>query len=202
MPTIAQPAGPGQPGLYDRASLAARDGAVTTESARLAVYLVIFGAAVRADGTASGSLRRRCENAVRFARDYASPCFLVTGGVGRHGPAEAEVMRDLLVEQGIAPARIVLESEARDTLESVRYCARLLRARGDADRVVVCSSSYHNARCALLFRLAGFRSLARPTPSDRPHLGTAKWLRYVLKEFVATPWDAAILLALKIGNAV
>jgi hypothetical protein len=96
----------------------------------LVVYLVIFGAAVRADGgSPSGSLRRRCENAVRISHDYAAACFLVTSGVGRHGPAEALVMRDLLVERGVAPARIVLETAARDTLESVRCCSRLLRER-------------------------------------------------------------------------
>jgi uncharacterized SAM-binding protein YcdF (DUF218 family) len=168
----------------------------------LTVYFVIFGAAVRPDGSPSGTLRRRCEHAVSTSRAFPSPIFVATGGVGRHGPAEALVMRDVLIEAGVPTDRIVLETEARDTLESVRFCTRLLRRRGDVERVVVCSSSYHNPRCAWLFRLAGFESHAEPTPSDRPHLGDAKWLRYVGKEFIATPWDTALLLALKIGRAI
>jgi uncharacterized SAM-binding protein YcdF (DUF218 family) len=158
-------------------------------------YIVIFGAAVRADGTASGSLRRRCENAVQHGGAGAiGPCYLPSGGIGRHGPAEALVMRDILLAQGVDPSRILLECEARDTLESVRLCTRLLRRRADVGRVLVSTSSYHRLRCRLLFRLAGFDSMALPTASDRPYLGWSKWLRYGVKEFLATPWDAAWLL--------
>lgn len=170
---------------------------------------MIFGAAVRPDGSASGSLRRRCENAARFGArgqrthvEQGGPFFVPTGGVGRHGPAEAVVMRDILVELGIAAPCILVEPEARDTLESVRLCTRLLRQRADVDRVWVSSSSYHNPRCTLLFRLAGFRSLSVPTSSDRPFLGWAKWLRYVCKELLATPWDAAWLLLHRIGRNI
>jgi uncharacterized SAM-binding protein YcdF (DUF218 family) len=158
-------------------------------------YIVIFGAAVRADGTASGSLRRRCENAVRHGRSGPTgPFYLPSGGVGRHGPAEALVMRDILLEHGVEASRILLECEALDTLESVRLCTRLLRQRPEVGRVLVSTSSYHRLRCALLFRLAGFDSMALNTASDRPHLGLGKWLRYVIKELLATPWDAALLL--------
>lgn len=169
----------------------------------MADYIVIFGAAVRADGSASGSLRRRCENAVHHGgAGPAGPWYLPSGGVGRHGPAEALVMRDILLEHGVAAPRIVLEREARDTLESVRLCTRLLRRRPDVGQVLVSTSSYHRLRCALLFRLAGFDSVALPTASDRPHLGWSKWLRYVIKELLATPWDAALLLMHKFRRTI
>jgi uncharacterized SAM-binding protein YcdF (DUF218 family) len=169
----------------------------------VADYIVIFGAAVRADGSASGSLRRRCENAVRYGgAEHGNPFFLPSGGIGRHGPAEALVMRDILVELGIEEQRVLLECEARDTLESVRLCTHILRRRPDVGQVIVSTSSYHRMRCTLLFRLAGFDSTALPTASDRPYLGWSKWLRYVLKELLATPWDAAVLLAHKIGRTI
>jgi uncharacterized SAM-binding protein YcdF (DUF218 family) len=161
----------------------------------VADYIVIFGAAVRADGSASGSLRRRCDNAIQHGgAGPGGPCYLPSGGVGRHGPAEALVMRDILLDHGVPPSRILLECEAQDTLESVRLCTRLLLQRPDVGRVLVSTGSYHRLRCRLLFRLAGFDSAALPTASDRPNLGWAKWLRYVLKELLATPWDAALLL--------
>jgi uncharacterized SAM-binding protein YcdF (DUF218 family) len=161
----------------------------------VADYIVIFGAAVRADGSASGSLRRRCDNAVRHGgAGPVGPFYLPSGGVGRHGPAEALVMRDILLGQGVAEPRILLECESRDTLDSVLLCTRLMRQRPEVGRVLVSTSSYHRLRCALLFRLAGFDSQALPTASDRPYLGWGKWLRYVVKELVATPWDTALLL--------
>lgn len=171
----------------------------------MTVYLVVFGAAVRPDGSASGSLRRRCEQAVAASRRLPAGqafCFIATGGVGRYGPAEAAVMRDLLCAQGVDEARIVEEPESRDTLESVRRCARILRQRGDATRVLVCSSGYHNPRCVWLFRIAGFAASADAVPSDRPYLGSAKWLAYVFKEFVVTPWDALLLFTLKMRRAI
>ena len=161
----------------------------------MADYIVIFGAAVRADGSPSGSLLRRCQTALCHGGLGAlGPFYLPTGGVGRHGPAEALVMRDWLLLQGVAESRIVLECEARDTLQSVRLCSRILQRRGDADSVQVATSDYHGPRCALLFRIAGFDSQVLPAAPDRSHLGTAKWLRYALKELIATPWDAAWLL--------
>jgi uncharacterized SAM-binding protein YcdF (DUF218 family) len=172
----------------------------------VADYIVIFGAAVRADGSPSGSLRRRCENAAAAGRAPgpagAGPWYLATGGVGRHGPAEALVARDVLVQLGVPTERVLVEPQARDTLESVRLCTRILRRRGDCERVLVSSGSYHNLRCVWLFRLAGFASRAVPTATDRPHLGGAKWLRYVAKELLATPWDLALLCAHKIGRSI
>jgi uncharacterized SAM-binding protein YcdF (DUF218 family) len=68
--------------------------------------------------------------------------------------------------------------------------------------VLVSTSSYHRLRCTLLFRLAGFDSVALPTASDRPYLGWGKWLRYVIKELLATPWDAALLLMHKLRRTI
>ncbi len=164
--------------------------------------LVIFGAAVRADGSASGSLRRRCELALRTGAGLRNPLYMPSGGVGRHGPAEALVMRDLLRAGGVADDRIVVEREASDTLQTVRLCTRLLRKLPTQPTVVVCSSSYHQPRCVWLLRLAGFACSAAPALSDRPHIGWAKWLRYSLKECLVTPWDMAILWALKMRKAI
>ena len=65
---------------------------------------MIFGAAIRPDGQPSGTLRRRVEGAYRIGSIFRDPIYLVTGGVGRYGPAEATVMRDQLLGYGV-PAR-------------------------------------------------------------------------------------------------
>ncbi len=103
----------------------------------MTICVVVFGAAVRPDGTASGSLRRRCERAAVLARGLEQPWLLATGGVGRYGPAEALVMREILLEAGVPESRILLEPHARDTLESVRLCTRMLRARPEVERLLV-----------------------------------------------------------------
>jgi len=164
-------------------------------------YFIIFGAAVRADGSPSGSLRRRIEGALALSAETPNCKFIVTGGVGRHPPAEALVMRDLLKQSGVPDEDILLDCEATDTLSSVINCATILRKCGDATRVVVCSSGYHNPRCAWLLRLIGQPASLGKMPRDRPHLGCPKWLYYVLREIPAIAWDTLLLLVHRLGDS-
>jgi uncharacterized SAM-binding protein YcdF (DUF218 family) len=160
----------------------------------VSVYLVIFGAAVRADGTPSGTLSRRVTGALSIAREIPNRIFAATGGPGRHGPAEASVIRELLTTAGVDADEILVEDQAEDTLQSVILCHRILRRRSDVDLIIPCSSPYHNLRCALLFRMLGYKVQIHPMPKDRPHLPLWKWFFYVLKEAIALPYDTAMLL--------
>lgn len=120
--------------------------------------------------------------------------FLATGAVGTHGPAEAEVIGAALVDAGIDPARIIIEPGGRDTLESVRRCHAILRERGDCQRIVCATSGYHQPRCALLFRLLGYRVVMPTTNARRSNVRRRLYARLLAKEVVATPYDAALLL--------
>jgi uncharacterized SAM-binding protein YcdF (DUF218 family) len=159
----------------------------------VSVYLIIFGAAVHADGSPSGSLARRVEGAIAFARTVAKPKFIATGGIGRYGPAEAVVIRELLMRSGIGQQDILLEDQARDTLDSIEFCHAILVGCDDVEVVVPCTSTYHIPRCALLFRMLGYAIRIPPMPSDQPHLPWPKRLIYVIKECVAVPYDALLL---------
>ena len=155
---------------------------------------MIFGAAVGADGTPSGSLSRRVTGALALARGIPSRIFLATGGVGRHGPSEASVVRDLLLVAGVPPDDIVIEDKATDTLQSVLFCHAILRGRNDVSLLVPCSSGYHNFRCGLLFGMLGYRVRIERMPPELEKLGLWKWSRYVAKEILAVPYDATLLL--------
>jgi uncharacterized SAM-binding protein YcdF (DUF218 family) len=161
----------------------------------VSVYFIIFGAAVRDDGRPSGTLRRRVESALRAGRGEANPIFVPTGGAGKNGFVEAEAMRDLLRAAGAPAADILLEPNARDTLESVRFVDALLRTQGCVERVVPCTSRYHLPRCWLLLRLAGWPVRLAPMQGDLGRLPARRLARFWLKELVATPYDAALLLA-------
>lgn len=157
-------------------------------------YFVIFGAAVRPDGSPSGTLERRTLGALALGKSSRSAMYLATGGQGRYGPPEAEVMKSLLVRGGVPEEQIVLEPNATKTIESIVYCTRILADRGDVGSITVCSSPYHNWRCSILFRLNDIAAQRGAIPSDRPMLGLRKWLYYCLREIVATPVDACLLL--------
>jgi uncharacterized SAM-binding protein YcdF (DUF218 family) len=160
----------------------------------MSTYLVIFGAAVHADGSASGTLRRRVEGALTVGRAIPDACYLPTGGAGAAGFVEADLIRALLIKGGVPEEAIVSERWARDTLESVKFCDVILRDRGDADVVIPCSSRYHIVRCAALFRLLGWNVKTTDMPSDVGSVSTGKLLYYYFSELIAIPYDWCLLM--------
>jgi uncharacterized SAM-binding protein YcdF (DUF218 family) len=161
----------------------------------MTTYLLIFGAAVTAEGAPSGTLARRIEGALAAAHGVADARFMPTGGAGANGIVEADVIARVLREAGVPAAAIAPERQARDTLESALLCDALLRAAGDADLVLPCTSRYHQPRCALLLRLLGWRVRIPPMPGDLGRLPLAKLCAYWAKEVAALPYDALLVLA-------
>lgn len=161
----------------------------------MAAYFLIFGAAVRPDRTPSGTLLRRIQGALTAASGSPGARFLCSGGAGASGHVEADVMRDLLLQAGVAPDAILMEREGRDTLHQVRLCSAILHAAGDVEEVVPCTSRYHVPRCAILLRALGWRVRTAPMPGDWGLLPARKYLWYHLKEVAALPYDLALLLA-------
>jgi uncharacterized SAM-binding protein YcdF (DUF218 family) len=155
--------------------------------------MLVFGAAIRASGKPSPTLRRRLEAAVEAAKRCRRPIFIVSGASVGAGPTEAAVMRQTLLEHGIPAEAVLDEPKSRDTLEQVRRCAVLLDSIGDPGRILVCTSGFHQPRCRLLLRMLGFAAEPVPMPGERAALGWRSWLYYVLREIAATAWDSFLL---------
>jgi uncharacterized SAM-binding protein YcdF (DUF218 family) len=117
-----------------------------------------------------------------------------TGGAGKSGFIEAEVMRRILSESGVPAEHIVVEPQGRNTLESTRLCDTLLRAAGNVECVIPCTNPYHLARCAVLLRLQGWPIRLVPMPSDLRNVPGLKLLFYYIKECAALPCDVVLLL--------
>lgn len=166
--------------------------------------IVIFGAAVRPDGSPSPTLRRRVEAAAGFGAGLEPPpLYLPTGARGRHGPAEAEVMAALLHALGVPPERILEERTGTDTLSSALACLRLLRARGHRGLVHVATSRYHLPRCLLLLRLGGVAARpVSPPPAQPPDVSWRSRWWWRLREVPALPWDAALMLWARLVRGV
>ncbi len=157
--------------------------------------VIIFGAAVRPDGRPSAALAARVAAAIAWGEAQAEPpLYLPTGGVGRHGPAESEVMARLLREAGVQAARIEQEPTATDTLSSAIACARLLRALGHRGPVRAATHRYHLPRCLALLRIAGLRAEAVPPPPGPPSASWRRSLYWRLREVPGLPYDAALMV--------
>jgi vancomycin permeability regulator SanA len=154
---------------------------------------VVFGAALRPDGSPSGVLARRIEGAAAIYGGLGEAWVIVTGGPVAHPTPEAHVMRAALVAAGVPAERILVEDQARDTLDSVRLCDAILRTKSEVNMVVPATSGFHQPRCAALLKLKGWRVRRFRMPPDRPHMGALRWWAALTKEALATPWDVALL---------
>ncbi|APH56238.1 Hypothetical protein GbCGDNIH6_0442 [Granulibacter bethesdensis] len=159
--------------------------------------IVIFGAAVHPGGIPSPTLRRRVEAAHDLGRKMPDVMFMPTGGVGRHGPAEAEIMRRLLLTLGVPDAAILMEPTGTDTLSSAKAVAALLRKDSACHApVFVATSRYHMGRCVTLLRLAGIAASAGIAPDFRAS-GEWKWW---LRDCLAWPYDVMLMIAWRLNQ--
>ena len=146
--------------------------------------IVVFGAGVRPDGSASETLARRVGYALAAAEADPGATLFCSGAQGRYGPPEAVVMGDLL-RRHVAPGRLHLDTESRDTLETVRRAAAFYRA-GGYRRLIAATDNYHDPRVRMLFALYGVRS--RRIPFTQRGGRRLIW-RMRLREAAALPYD-------------
>jgi vancomycin permeability regulator SanA len=152
--------------------------------------VVIMGAAVRPGGEPSRALRERVQAALAWGERQDPPAlYIPTGAVGRHGPAESEVMSRLLRDAGVPLDRIVQEPTGTDTLSSVRACLRVLDRLEWEGEVRVATHGFHLPRTLTLFRLGGRPASAVPPPGR----ALARNWYWRLREVPGFPYDAALM---------
>ena len=156
--------------------------------------IVVLGAAVWPGGRPSHALKRRVVHAVHLFQAKQAGVLLMTGGLGRHPPHEAYLMRDLARAQGVPAQSIVMEDRATSTFESGAYCAPIFAQRGWTTAVIV-TDGYHLPRSVLTFRSFGVRAVGSAAPYRWRfrHLWKHWWMS--CREVVAYLWYCWLILA-------
>ena len=86
-------------------------------------------------------------------------------GILYKSDSEADGAAAILTKLGVAPDRLILEANARDTYENAVYLKKKLAEDGDSDgRWLLITSAYHMPRSMGAFRQAGFD--VEPWPVD------------------------------------
>lgn len=110
------------------------------------------------------SAAERMTETVRLARRLPETKVIITGGsaanMRRIDAGAGEVAR-YFREVGIAPSRIVVESQSRNTWENATL-TRALIAPAPTDRFLLVTSAWHMPRAMGVFRQAGFNVSAWP----------------------------------------
>ena len=126
----------------------------TTDYRRPADVVVVFGARVRLDGTASLTLANRVITASELYREGLADTIVMTGGIEPIGFDETIVMRDLAVQLGVPSDAIILDPGGHNTDASVANTTRIF---GDhrMRRILAVSQFYHLPRIKLAYAGAG-----------------------------------------------
>jgi vancomycin permeability regulator SanA len=119
---------------------------------------VVFGNKVERDGQPSSGLERRLERALDLYRRGAVKAILVSGGLGVEGYQEADVMRDVLVRNGVPPAVILVDGAGNNTRLTAIHARAILESRGWRSAVVV-TQYYHVPRAKLALRQEGIEQV-------------------------------------------
>ncbi len=101
-------------------------------------------------------------DAVALARRYpVAKLVLVGGGSFPFGYSDARATLQFVVDQGIAPARILVEEKSRTTHENAVYAKELVRPAPGETWLLV-TSAYHMPRAMGTFRAAGWPVIPYP----------------------------------------
>jgi uncharacterized SAM-binding protein YcdF (DUF218 family) len=136
--------------------------------------IMLLGGAVNpAVSLSSGETTFNCSTArvlgaVALARDHPEAKLVMVGGEGGLSPigySEARATLGFVVNEGIAPSRLLLEEKSRSTHENAVYAKELLRPAPGQTWVLV-TSAYHMPRSVGAFRAAGWQVIPYPVDFD------------------------------------
>lgn len=162
--------------------------------------LVVLGARVEPTGEPSPTLRARVHHAVDVACLGGPRLFVVSGGVGDFGPAEAEVGLALAGQLGLGGVETAAERASHSTHENAVQTAKLLRERR-VRHVVLVSDPYHLPRARLEFEAEGLHVQVSPVLDAPRHQALAERCLWALREVLALA-RFAVRHALKPGRTV
>ncbi len=149
--------------------------------------IVVLGARVLEDGRPSSSLWRRVHHAVELMRKGRSKVLLLTGGIGKHWPSEALVMKELSVSYGVAPDQIIMDETATSTMQNAAACAQIMRKNGWTTAIIV-TDYYHLKRSLLAFKSFGISAIgSAPEQKDYDRIHWRRWYLYT-RELLALIW--------------
>jgi uncharacterized SAM-binding protein YcdF (DUF218 family) len=107
---------------------------------------------------------RRCLYAWELYRRFGPlPVFVSGASVnpGRQGPGEAEAMKQFLLELGIRPEDLYLESSSSTTHENAIFTSRVLQ-QGGIEKIILVTEALHMARSEGCFRKQGIDVIPAP----------------------------------------
>ena len=132
-------------------------------------YVLILGGPIDGDKP-TPLLLERIKKGAQLLKENSALKAVVSGGIKGETQrlSEAEIMKNALLDLGISENRIILENEAKTTLQNFQYTKKLL---GDDARVAFVTSKFHIWRSKIIMKKAGVDYLPVASPNGEGSLG-------------------------------
>lgn len=148
---------------------------------------VVLGTEVLSGGRPSSTLAARVHHAARLYARRRVRLIIATGGVGKHPPAEAEVMGRVLGEEGVPDDAVMLEDRALNTWDSARFVTDMAKRLGVSD-VLVVTDPLHCVRTVAAFERAGLGAWSEPVYGSPMWRGSWSRRGQFVRELGALVW--------------
>ena len=124
---------------------------------------VVLGNEIKRNGKPADRLKARLDCGLDLYRRKIVPRIMVSGGTGKSGFSEAQVMHDYLRHAGVPDADIIVDPVGVNTMATAVNTAELMRQHG-WKTVIAVSQYYHVPRSVYAFRKAGIASVSGARP--------------------------------------
>ena len=111
--------------------------------------IIVLGTPADDDGNPTPTQLSRVTEAVQEYQRGVAPRLILSGGAAHNNFVEAEVMARIAESQGIPASAILLEPNARDTMQNACYSTRIMRDH-DWRSAEVISNQSHLPRAGLI----------------------------------------------------
>lgn len=129
-----------------------------TDNLGKADVAVVLGNKVEKDGQPSPRLKSRLDRTIELYQRKYFDLIIVSGGIGKEGYDEADVMKDYLINFGIPANKILIDNQGLNTFLTAQNTRKLTK-KLNFQSVLLVTQYYHITRTKLAFKKAGFRQI-------------------------------------------
>ncbi len=149
-------------------------------------YMIILGSRIKEDGTLTPLLKGRVDKAIDFGKkqyDLSKKKIIYIPSGGKGGDeviAEAEAMKNYLLEKGIKENQIMIEDKSKSTFENMKFSKNMIDQENKNAKICFSTTNYHVFRSGVIASEQGINCEGIGS--------TTKWYFYtnaLIREFIA-----------------
>ena len=149
-------------------------------------FIIILGSQIKEDGTLTPLLKGRVDKAIEFAKKQYKETkkkivYVPSGGKGNDEViAEAQAIKNYLLENGIKENQIIIEDKSTNTYENMKFSKQKIEKLNKNAKISFATTNYHVFRSGVIANKVGI---------DCEGMGSdTKWYFYtnaLIREFIA-----------------